>query len=166
MADHRDLVARIKAELEARGQKWENNCNAWQITARVAWELRDEGARLIEVSEAANHCLWDGRFYSIDKIAFPGVWVDILGSAGPPLNLNNPQWDTNVSIGSNTLWPPFNLDPVVPPVVVDPEDPPPTAWITSVLMDMGGIADAYDEQARRVRSIVNTVAAQASTLPK
>jgi hypothetical protein len=144
MSDHLDVVARIKSELEARGQKWETNCDAAQITFRVAWELRGEGARLIEVSEAANHCLWEGRFYSFDKIAFPDVWVDILGSAGPPKNSNNPQWDTNVTKGPNTLWPPFDLDAHTepPPPPVDQPPPAGTNYLGSLALELTGAANA------------------------
>jgi hypothetical protein len=43
---HVDVVARIKAELEARNVSLVGPCGAFQIVKRVAWELRGEGVRL------------------------------------------------------------------------------------------------------------------------
>jgi hypothetical protein len=125
----KQLVEQVKAALVARGQKWETNEDAFQITGRVAWLLRGEGAMLISKQPGQNgaNTFWAGRV-SHDAIAFPTGWKDVLVSAGPELNVNGPAWDPT---GSSTarLIEPFDLDAgvVVPPVVVPPVVPVPPA---------------------------------------
>jgi hypothetical protein len=78
MAGHADVVARIKAELQGRGVSLVGPCGAFQITKRVAWELRGEGAGLLSKPQG-NNC----EGFATDIIAFQdGRIFDILANAG------------------------------------------------------------------------------------
>ena len=128
--NHLALVQETKAALVAKGQAFTTNCDAFQITARVAWALRAEGAVLIKKSAAQNGCVYLGQKYSHDALQFTDGWADLLGSAGPPANANTPSWQwtpgaTNTGDAAK-FAPPVDLDagaPVIPPVVSPPVDP-------------------------------------------
>jgi len=141
--NHLVLVQLTKAALVAKGQAWTTNCDAAQITFRVAWVLRAEGAMLIRKSAAQNGCVWNGVKYSHDALQFPDGWADLLGSAGPPANVNTPSWQwtagaTNTA-DATKYAPPFDPDagsapPVVtPPPVVDPPPPLPPQVLTELV---------------------------------
>jgi len=105
------LVKRIKDELLAKGQTFTTNCDAFEITGRVAWALRDHGAKLIVKTPGQNGCTWtNGVRYSHDAIAFSDGWADCLASAGPPLNTNAPSWGWTAGPSTGPLAEPFNLD--------------------------------------------------------
>lgn len=142
------LVEQIKDALVAKGQTFTTNCDAFQITARVAWALRSQGAQLFVKTPAQNGCVWNGVKYGLDTIAFPDGWVDILSSAGPPANTNGPQWDWHPGAPTGVLAPPFDLDagtpPVVPPPSVPPSDPGvpppvPTEIIAQLFLEMQAV---------------------------
>jgi hypothetical protein len=132
------FVQAVKNDLVQRGvipTPQRDNCDAFQITARVAWRLRAQGARLIPKSAAQNGCTWLGVRYSHDAIGLNDGWVDLLVGAGPPQNVNGPAWQ--FTPGPPAMGPaPFDLDaalappvvtpPVIPPVIppVDPPLPP------------------------------------------
>jgi hypothetical protein len=120
----RALVALIKAELEAKGQTWTTNEDAFQITARVAWAMRHQGAQLVMKRPEQNGADWHGARYSHDAIAFPDGWIDCLASAGPPANENRPVWDLT---GRSTaaLVDPFDLDAAPDPKPDPDPDPDP-----------------------------------------
>lgn len=131
MTDRTYLVAEIKAALEVRGQTWRTNEDAFEITARVAWALRWEGARLVGKRPEQNGALYRGVKYSHDAIAFPSGWIDCLGAAGPPANANTPRWAATAVDLSAQLWAPLDLGtaepPVVdPPIAIRPPDGPPS----------------------------------------
>jgi hypothetical protein len=110
--DQTVLVKRIKDELIAKGKTFNTNCDAFEITGRVAWALRDQGARLIVKTPGQNGCTWtNGVRYSHDAIAFSDGWVDCLVSAGPPLNTNGPSWSWTAGPSTGPLAEPFDLDP-------------------------------------------------------
>lgn len=78
-------VAIIKARLQAAGVPLGGPCGAFEITKRVAWDLRHSGAGLLS-KPSGNQC--DG--YASDIIAYAdGRIVDILGDGG---SSNTPQW--------------------------------------------------------------------------
>jgi len=158
MIDRTDLVVGVKAMLIARGQRWETNEDAAQITWRVAWALRGEGAQLVVKTPAQNGAVYQGVKYSHDVIALPSGWIDCLGSAGPPDNGNVPAWNPTGSSGA-PLAPPFDLDAGValPPVVVDPPPivTPPDGF------DLGGAIMALHFQ---VQLLDDKVEAQALVL--
>ena len=133
-----ELVADVKKDLVDRRvipNPQRENCDAFQILARVAWQLREQGAHLFRKTPGQNGCTWNGQRYSHDAIAFPTGWADILESAGPPANVNGPQWDWEaavVAVHDRALFAaPFNLDPappiVTPPVIVPVPIPQPPA---------------------------------------
>src|SRR5437773_305690 len=51
---HDDVVAAVKAELEARHVDLSGPCGAFAITKRVAWRLRNDGAGLLPKSGGTN----------------------------------------------------------------------------------------------------------------
>lgn len=124
---HADVVDRVKNDLMIRGVipiPQRDNCDSFQITVRVAWELRAAGAKLFLKNAAQNGCTWrNGIRYSHDAIAFPNGFVDLLRDAGPPVNGNWPVWQWKATGPSNpaTLADPFNLDEAAAP------PPPPPA---------------------------------------
>lgn len=82
---HADVVAAVKASLVARGVDLSGECGAFQITKRVAWQLRAEGAGLLDKPSGSN-CMG----YSTDIIAYPGGRIfDILVDGG---GANGPAW--------------------------------------------------------------------------
>lgn len=94
MRDNSDVVARVKADLEARGVNLSGPCGAFEITRRVAWALRDQGAGLLR-KPTGNNCMG----YSVDVIMFTdGTWVDCLINAETE---NRPAWQ----IGADKLDP-------------------------------------------------------------
>src|SRR5258706_3387516 len=91
--NHTDVVTAVKAELQAHGQDLAGPCGAFQITKRVAWRLRSEGAGLLS-KPSGNNC--DG--YAVDYVTYPdGSGVDILGDAG---GANSPGWDQGEAAGA------------------------------------------------------------------
>jgi hypothetical protein len=129
MTDRTYLVAEIKAQLEAQGQTWRTNEDAAQITWRVAWACRREGAMLIVKRPEQNGAVYQGVKFSHDALAFPEGWIDCLVSAGPPRNVNGPTWGATGTDPSAPLALPFDLDaelfPDNNPIVLPPIDPPP-----------------------------------------
>lgn len=80
-----DTVAAVKSSLQARGVSLADACGAFQITKRVAWQLRSTGAGLL-AKPSGNNC--DG--FAVDIIVFPdGHAFDILSDAG---GANGPNW--------------------------------------------------------------------------
>ena len=116
ISDQTALVKRIKDDLIAKGQTFASNCDAFQITGRVAWALRAQGAQLIVKTPGQNGCTWtNGVRYSHDAIAFSDGWVDCLEGAGPSLNTNKPSWQWHAAPTTGPLAAPFNFDgPDVP----------------------------------------------------
>lgn len=84
-AEHPDLVAMIKAQLEGQHVDLSGPCGAFQITKRVAWALRNEGAGLLS-KPAGNNC----EGYSVDYLVYQdGTGYDLLSDAG---GANGPMW--------------------------------------------------------------------------
>lgn len=80
------VVRAVKARLEATGVPLDGPCGAFEITKRVAWQLRATGAGTLD-KPSGNNC--GGR--SVDIIAYPdGRLVDILSDAG---GSNGPVWN-------------------------------------------------------------------------
>ncbi|HTL39442.1 MAG TPA: hypothetical protein VL306_01380 [Methylomirabilota bacterium] len=83
--NHIDVVQRVISYLTSQGISMAGNCGAFEITKRVAWALRNEGAGLL-VTFHSSAC----NGYASDIIAYPDdSQVDILGDTG---GANNPQW--------------------------------------------------------------------------
>src|SRR5207247_1744062 len=105
--DHRGTVEAVKAQLQAAGTPTSGACGAFNIAARVAWQLRAEGAGVLDkkccdgngnfygVGEnSPTHCefpVGSGHYFSSDIVIYPdGLHYDILSDAG---GLNGPQWN-------------------------------------------------------------------------
>ena len=118
---HVDVVARIKAELEARKVSLVGPCGAFQIVKRVAWELRGEGAGLL-AKPGGNNC----EGFAVDIICYPdGRIFDILANGGGDEDAaGNPIPGT----GNVPTWnPPSDGQPVDPGRyrrAIDPGDAP------------------------------------------
>jgi hypothetical protein len=131
--NHTDIVAAVKAELQAQGKDLSGACGAFSITKRVAWRLRSEGAGLLS-KPGGNNC----EGYSVDYVTYPdGSGIDILGDAG---GANSPGWDQGEVAGAlSGRWrAPFDPgDVAIPPVVVLPPPvtaPPSTATLEAQIL--------------------------------
>src|SRR3990167_10982075 len=115
------VVADVKAALVATGVPLSGPCGAFQMTKRVAWQLRQTGIGLLSKPEG-NNC----EGYAVDFLTYPdGSGLDILGDSG---GANVPGWELSEPPGTLTgRWrPPFDPGdtvtpaPVPPPPVVTP----------------------------------------------
>jgi hypothetical protein len=132
MTDQTPLVAATKSDLLARAiipAPQTNNGHAAEITWRVAWALRANGAKLFVKSVAQNGWTVEsgphaGERYSHDTISFPDGWADCLVNAGPPANGNVPawQWTRSAPPAPGSVADPWDLDAEI----VDPPSPSPT----------------------------------------
>ncbi len=151
MTDRTYLVREVRADLEARGIYQaalpDGNRAAWEITARVVWACRHEGARLVVKTAGQNGYTFHDIRYSHDAIAFPTGWVDCLIGAGPPDNQNEPGWGWHDGAISGPTADPFDLDaglsplpgPIPPEVPLPEPEPevPPHDWsaLTALLTE-------------------------------
>jgi hypothetical protein len=111
-----NIVAQVKADLQARGVDLSGPCGAFAITARVAWTLRSTGAGLLD-KPAGNNC--QGR--AVDILIYPdGTAFDILADSG---GANGPSWNPIAPIDSDRWRAP--VDPTHSPT--NPPGPPPPA---------------------------------------
>src|SRR5690349_16461832 len=96
--DRTQVVADAKAQLVQQGVNIVGSCGAFEITKRVAWRLRGEGAGLLGgKSGAQNRC---GE-YAVDIVMFPdGRYFDILVDSG---TTNQPAWG-GPNEGDPRLW--------------------------------------------------------------
>lgn len=155
------VVASIKNDLVNRGiipAAQTDNCHAFQITARVAWATRDQGAKLIVKNPAQNGCTFNGVRYSHDAISYPGGFLDVLRSAGPPANTNAPGWDWSASGPCANCADPFDLDPA--PVVVVPPPPPPPAPVVDDVLKL-----RVEAAERQVAELSAKIAAMLASMP-
>ena len=122
------LVTQIKDDLIRRRvipNPQQDNGDSFQICARVAWALKDRGAKLIgKTSPAQNGWTIEdgprqGQRVSHDSLAFPDGWVDLLASAGPPSNENRPVWQWHTEPPSGYFVEPYDLDALID----EPEEP-------------------------------------------
>lgn len=117
----------IKQDLIERGvipNPQTTNCHSAEITIRLAWATRKQGAMLFAKTMAQNGCQKVGHpKVGHDAVAYPDGWVDILISAGPPANENRPTWDWHPGAPTGELVAPWDLDAGAerPPKPPDPE---------------------------------------------
>lgn len=125
---HPDVVATVKSDLQARGVDLSGPCGGFQITKRVAWILRAEGAGTLD-KPTGNACL--GR--AVDIIAYPdGHIFDILVDSG---GANGPAWQDGGLVETSRYRPAFDPgDTPAPPVVVPPPVfiPPPVVSVPGI----------------------------------
>jgi hypothetical protein len=124
---HPDVVAQVKASLVARGIDLSGECGAFQITKRVAWQLRGEGAGLLDKPSGSN-C----QGFSTDIVAYPGGRIfDILIDGG---GANGPAWNASDPVDPSRYRPAFDPGdaPGPGPVPVPTPAPVPTLDLTGV----------------------------------
>jgi hypothetical protein len=79
------VVREVKADLERRGMSLSGPCGAFEITKRVAWQLRAEGAGVLTKPDGEN-C----QGFAKDIVAYPdGRIFDMLIDGG---GTNGPAW--------------------------------------------------------------------------
>lgn len=120
-----EIVAIIKANLEARGVDLSGTCGSFQITARVAWALREDGWGLIAKRPDQNGCTVYGQRFSHDAL----VMVD--GSAAVDLLVNSetenrPAWNATGLPPAGSWRAPWNPDATTEPV---PTPAPPASEV-------------------------------------
>ena len=152
---HVDVVARIKAELDARKVSLVGPCGAFQIVKRVAWELRGEGAGLL-AKPGGNNC----EGFAVDIICYPdGRIFDILANGGGDEDANgNPIPGT----GNVPVWnPPSDGQPVDPSryrQATDPGDARPGTTSGSIPASSAQTAAAGSDNDRVVAAIEKSTA--------
>ena len=68
---------------------------AFEVTKRVAWALRGEGAGLLIKEGGENVVTWQGHPFSASRICYPdGHIYKVIGDAGPG-GANSPGWSDN-----------------------------------------------------------------------
>ena len=89
---HPEVVSAVKDSLVAAHTDL-SGCGAFEITKRVAWQLRGEGVGLLS-KPTGNNC----QGFSIDFVTYlDGSGVDILGDAG---GANIPSWEAREPAGA------------------------------------------------------------------
>lgn len=125
MVNHLDTVVNLKRQLEAAHVDLAGPCGAFEITKRVAWFLRGEGAGLL-AKPSGNNC--DG--FATDIVMYAdGALVDILSDSGGG---NGPTWTVTGELRPLDQWRAPFFTPI--PGAVDPGPVPPP--------DAGGSDDA------------------------
>jgi hypothetical protein len=107
-----DLVACVRAAVNPTG----NGDLAFEVTKRVAWLLRGQGAGLLIKNGGENTIPWRGYSFSISRICYPnGGIVKVVSDAGPGGG-NGAAWDTSLNYAgsvSPTLYVPA-INPDLP----------------------------------------------------
>jgi hypothetical protein len=85
----------------------------FDVTKRVAWALRGEGAGLLIKNGGDNIAAWQGRSFSASRIVYPdGRLVKVIYDAGPG-GANGPSWQDNGDYVDPGLYVPA-MDPSLP----------------------------------------------------
>ena len=133
-----ELVRSIKAELEGRGVSLAGPCGAFEITKRVAWALRGQGAGLHH-KPAGNNC----QGFSVDFIILNNRAIDILRDAGGE---NGPAFDDHGPAAEGAWRAPFD-----PAGVSSGQPPPPAGSDLGVVI---GRLDALAVEVGKLRDVV------------
>jgi hypothetical protein len=132
--DHKDVVERVRRELTAKGVipagivnpgNNENPCGVFEITKRVAWELRAEGAGLLS-KPSGNNC----HGYSMDWVVYAdGRGSDIAAGGvfdGVPTDAV-PVWNIEINPDHGARWrPPFEPEDLPSNPAPPPSSPAPS----------------------------------------
>jgi hypothetical protein len=90
-----------------------DNNSAFEVTKRVAWALRGEGAGLLIKNGGDNVTAWQGSRFSSSRICYPdGRLVKVIYDAGPG-GANGASWQDNDDYVSRSLYVPA-IDPSLP----------------------------------------------------
>lgn len=128
VAQHKQVVEAVKAELVASGENLQGPCGAFKITQRVVWRLRDTGIGLINKTPNQNGCSVDAGRFAVDAAAYHDglACIDMLVNSETE---NRPAWNSCGTIASVALW----HAPVDPGDTMTPvPDPVPTPTPTPV----------------------------------
>ena len=141
-AQHADVVAAVKTELQAKGVDLSGACGAFAITKRVAWRLRMEQAGLLS-KPSGNNC----DAYAVDIVMYPdGRIFDILVDAGGG---NGPAWNAGEAVEASRYRPAVDpgdtpTQPPPPPIVVVP---PPVVDLAPLQADLARVEAKVDKLA-------------------
>ena len=148
------VVRAVKTRLEASGVALDGPCGAFEITKRVAWQLRSTGAGVLD-KPSGNNC--GGR--SVDIIAYPdGRLVDILSDAG---GSNGPVWNPIEPVDPSRWRAPVDPGDGAP-VVVPP--PSPTVDLSPLLSRLDALERAVQALSGTVPDLEQRVAQQGAAL--
>jgi hypothetical protein len=107
-----DLVSCVRAAVNPTG----NGDLAFEVTKRVAWLLRGQGAGLLIKDGGENIITWRGASFSISRICYSnGGIVKVVSDAGPGGG-NGAAWDTSLNFPNSVspaLYVPA-IDPALP----------------------------------------------------
>ena len=113
-----DVVKGVKEQLVAKGVDLSGPDGAFQITSRVAWALRADGAGILDKPTGNN-----SGGYAVDVVVYrDGTGYDVLIDGGGD---NGPAWNKFAEPLDPSRWrSPFDPGDVeeVPPVVVPPTE--------------------------------------------
>lgn len=77
---------------------------AFEVTKRVAWALRGEGAGLLIKNGGENIAAWRGYLFSVSRIVYPnGRLVKVIFDAGPG-GANGPSWQDSGDFVDPSLY--------------------------------------------------------------
>lgn len=133
-----DVVATVKASLQARGVSLADSCGAFEVTRRVAWQLRATGAGLLD-KPSGNQC--QGR--AVDIIVYPdGRAVDILSDAG---GVNGPTWNEIEPVEASRWRQPTDPGDSAPPSTGQPP-----VIVQAPAVDLSGVLVAIGQVRRDI----------------
>ena len=90
-----------------------DSVTAFEVTKRVAWALRGEGAGLLIKNSGDNIAAWRGYLFSASRIVYPdGRLVKVIYDAGAG-GANGPSWQDNGDYVDRSLYVPA-MDPNLP----------------------------------------------------
>lgn len=161
----KDVKARITPTIDITHGPGE--CGRFEVTKRVVWELRGEGAGFLVKTGAQNKCnernTTDSPGYGVDIVMYrDGTVIDILGSGaeGP----NTPHWMTLEPSPPESWRPPFDpgdtpspLPPLpdptpVPDPLPDP-GPAPSPQLDRIEAKIDRIGESLEEHRKVSRSL-------------
>jgi hypothetical protein len=91
-----------------------DSVTAFEVTKRVAWALRGEGAGLLIKNAGENIAAWQGQLFAASRILYPdGHLFKVIYDAGPG-GANGPSWqDEGVDVSLQSRYVPA-MDPNLP----------------------------------------------------
>jgi hypothetical protein len=104
ISDHGKLVECIHGHVNPH-----NEYEAFEVTKRVAWALRGEGAGLLIKTSGENIVPWKGYVFAAGRICYPdGHIIKVISDVGPG-GANGPMWFDNGYVETKFYLP--ALDP-------------------------------------------------------
>jgi hypothetical protein len=108
ISDHLKLVECIWDHIHPT-----DHVTAFQVTKRVAWALRGEGAGLLIKNGGENIVAWRGYLFSASRIVYPdGRLVKVVYDVGPG-GANGPSWQDSGDYVDRSLYV-SPMDPSLP----------------------------------------------------